>query len=204
MAIDALVKPLLALPLFQGLTPLQLTEIVRRAERIIYDLAMPSSPRMNRATRQSSSSRTPASASTIIATFRKNRAAKLCPEGVLIAELAMFIEIVHTTTVIAQGQVKALRLTRQKMHELMEEDTELAQHFSSCIITRLKLLANDVKAVDTIMERATIAPQLPQVRPNLPIEATPADIRQHLTLNPSVRAQRSCPNLGKKKAGIGR
>ena len=36
MAIDALVKPLLALPLFQGLTPLQLTEIVRRAERIIY------------------------------------------------------------------------------------------------------------------------------------------------------------------------
>ena len=36
MAIDALVKPLLALPLFQGLSPLQLTEIVRRAERIIY------------------------------------------------------------------------------------------------------------------------------------------------------------------------
>ena len=36
MAIDALVKPFLRLPLFQGLKPLQLTEIVRRAGRIIY------------------------------------------------------------------------------------------------------------------------------------------------------------------------
>ena len=36
MAIDALVKPLLSLPLFRGLPPLQLTEIVRRAERVIY------------------------------------------------------------------------------------------------------------------------------------------------------------------------
>ena len=36
MAIDALVKPFLLLPLFQGLKPLQLTEIVRRADRIIY------------------------------------------------------------------------------------------------------------------------------------------------------------------------
>ncbi len=29
----------------------------------------------------------------------------------MIAELAMLIEFVHTTTVIAQGPVKALRLT---------------------------------------------------------------------------------------------
>ncbi len=72
----------------------------------------------------------------------------------MIAELAMLIEFVHTTTVIAQGPVKALRLPRQRMHELMEEDPTLAQHFSSCIITRLKLLARDVKAVDTFEMKA--------------------------------------------------
>ena len=33
MAMDNLVAPLLRLPLFAGLKPLQLTEIVRRAER---------------------------------------------------------------------------------------------------------------------------------------------------------------------------
>ncbi|CAA2143300.1 cyclic nucleotide-binding domain-containing protein [Hyphomicrobium sp. ghe19] len=173
MAIDALVKPLLALPLFQGLTPLQLTEIVRRAERIIYrpgDAIIAEDE--------------PSDAAIVIVSGtsvrindhrdvpQKSRGETL-PEGVMIAELAMFIELVHTTTVIAQSQVKALRLTRQKMHELMEEDAGLARHFSSCITTRLKLLAHDMKAVDTIMERAAIAPQLPQVRPNLPVDAHP-------------------------------
>ena len=36
MPIDALVRPLLNVPLFQGLKPLQLTEIARRADRIVY------------------------------------------------------------------------------------------------------------------------------------------------------------------------
>ena len=36
MAIDALVRPLLQLALFRGLKPMQITEIVRRADRIVY------------------------------------------------------------------------------------------------------------------------------------------------------------------------
>ncbi|MBN9290605.1 MAG: cyclic nucleotide-binding domain-containing protein, partial [Hyphomicrobium denitrificans] len=36
MAIDALVKPFLALPLFRDLKPLQISEIARHAERIVY------------------------------------------------------------------------------------------------------------------------------------------------------------------------
>jgi CRP-like cAMP-binding protein len=174
MAIDALVKPLLALPLFQGLTPLQLTEIVRRAERIIYrpgDVIVAEDEASDAAIvvvsgnciRINDNGEAP----------QKPRGEAL-PEGVMIAELAMFIEIVHTTTVLAQGPVKALRLTRLKMQELMEEDNELAQHFSSCIITRLKLLAKDVKAVDTLMDRATTAPEPPQMHLNVPIDAHPA------------------------------
>jgi len=173
LAIDALVKPLLALPLFQGLTPLQLTEIVRRAERIIYrpgDIIIaedePSDAAIVVVSGASVRVNDPGDAP------QKSRGEAL-PEGVMIAELAMFIELVHTTTVIAQSQVKALRLTRQRMHELMAEDAELARHFSSRIITRLKVLANDVKAVDTIMERATTAPQLPPIRPNVPVDAHP-------------------------------
>ena len=141
MAIDALVKPLLALPLFQGLTPLQLTEIVRRAERIIYrpgDVIVAEDEPSDAAIVIVSGTSVRINDTRSVAKTR----GEALPEGVMIAELAMFIEIVHTTTVIAQGQVKALRLTRHKMHELMEEDTALAQHFSSCIITRLKLLAN--------------------------------------------------------------
>ena len=36
MAIDTLVKPLLRVALFQGLKPLQITEIARLADRIVY------------------------------------------------------------------------------------------------------------------------------------------------------------------------
>jgi hypothetical protein len=36
MAIHALVQPLLGVELFNGLKPLQITEILRRADRIVY------------------------------------------------------------------------------------------------------------------------------------------------------------------------
>ncbi|WP_045834738.1 cyclic nucleotide-binding domain-containing protein [Hyphomicrobium sp. 99] len=174
MAIDALVKPLLALPLFKGLTPLQLTEIVRRAERIIYrpgDVIIAEDETSDAAIVIVSGSSVRINDN---GEAPQKSGGEPLPEGAMIAELAMFIEIVHTTTVIAQSPVKALRLTRQKMHEMMQADTELAQHFSSCIITRLKLLANDVKAVDTLMEQATIAPPPPQIRTNMPVDAHPA------------------------------
>jgi CRP-like cAMP-binding protein len=160
MAIDALVQPLLALPLFRGLTPLQLTEIVRRAERIIY-----------RAGDELISENRSSEAAIVVISgnclrvddtgdpSQKSRG-EIVPEGAMIAELAMLIEIVHTTTIIAQGPVKALRLTRQKMLELLAEDPVLAQHFSACIISRLKLLANDLKAIDTGSENATMKLQL--------------------------------------------
>ncbi|MBS0234346.1 MAG: cyclic nucleotide-binding domain-containing protein [Proteobacteria bacterium] len=157
MAIDALVKPLLALPLFQGLSPLQLTEIVRRAERVIY-----------RSGDAIVVENQPGDAAIVIIAGNciriddngdpsQKSGGETLPEGVMIAELAMLIDLVHTTTVIAQGPVKALRLTRQRMSELMEEDPSLAQHFSARIISRLKLLANDLKAIDTAAEDATIA-----------------------------------------------
>lgn len=160
MAIDALVKPLLALPLFRGLAPLQLMEIVRRAERIIY-----------RPGDAIVSENQPSDAAIIIISgnclwvddhgdpSQKSRG-EIVPEGSIIAELAMLVEIEHTTTIIAQGTVKALRLTRQKILELIEEDPKLGLHFSACITSRLKLLANDLKAIDMGGDDATIPPRL--------------------------------------------
>jgi CRP-like cAMP-binding protein len=171
MAIDALVKPLLALPLFQGLTPLQLTEIVRRAERIIYrpgDVIIAEDKASDAAVIIISGNCIRLNESGDHA--QRSRGETL-PEGSMIAELAMLVELVHTATVIAQGPVKALRLTRQKMLELMEEDPALAQEFSSRIIARLKLLARDIKAVDTIADGTTIPAQSPQPRASLPSDA---------------------------------
>ncbi len=162
MAIDALVKPLLDLPLFQGLTPLRLTEIVRRAERIIYR----SGDAIITENQASDAAIVIISGSCLRIDDNgdpsKKSRGEAVPEGAMIAELAMLIELIHTTTIIAQGPVKALRITRQKTHELMQEDPDLASHFSACIVSRLKLLANDLKAIATSDDDVTITPQLPQ------------------------------------------
>jgi CRP-like cAMP-binding protein len=76
---------------------------------------------------------------------------ELVPEGSMIAELAMLVEITHATTIIAKDQVKALRLSREKMHELMQKDPELAAHFSSRILKRLQSMAQELLAVDGLL-----------------------------------------------------
>jgi CRP-like cAMP-binding protein len=162
MAIDALVKPLLSLPLFRDLAPLQLVEIVRRAERIVYrpgDAIVAENQVGDAAIVIISGSCLRIDDNGDPA--QKSRG-ELVPEGSMIAELAMLIEFVHTTTIIAQGPVKALRITRHRLHQLMEEDPALADHFSASIVARLKLLAKDLKAIDPDRNGANVRSSLPR------------------------------------------
>lgn len=148
MAIDALVKPFLSLPLFRNLKPLQISEIARHAERIIYrngDVVT--------AEGQAADAAILIVSGTCIrrAGDRQKMREELLPEGSLIAELAMMIEIIHPTTIVARDQVKALRISREKMHELMRQDIDLATHFSSLILKRVHSLASDLLAVETLL-----------------------------------------------------
>jgi CRP-like cAMP-binding protein len=161
MAIDALVKPLLSLPLFRGLKPLQITEIARRADRIVYRPG-------DVITKEND---TGDAAIIIIAgeTARVSsgagEAAENILEGSMIAELAMLVETVHNATVIAKSPVRAIRLSRTEMHALMQDDPSLAEHFSARITERLKRLAFELKAIDDALSEvssfdAPIATQL--------------------------------------------
>lgn len=145
MAIDALVKPFLALPLFRGLKPLQLTEIVRRADRIVFkagDILI--------------SEDQPGDAAIVIVSGECVRVdgndtgapGEAIPEGSMIGEMAMLIDTTYATTVVARGQVRALRLNRSEMHELMAEDPKLAQHFTEQITSRLHKLADELRTID--------------------------------------------------------
>ena len=148
MAIDALVKPFLSLPLFRGLKPLQLSEIVRRAERIVYRPGA-----IIAAEDQLSDAAILIVSGTCIRRSEDGKQGheELLPEGSMVAELAMLVEMVHAATFVAKDQVKTLRLTREKMHEVMQEDPSLATHFSSHILKRLQLLAEDLSAVDALI-----------------------------------------------------
>jgi CRP-like cAMP-binding protein len=150
MAIDALVKPLLQIAIFRGLKPLQITEIARRAERIIY-----------RPGETIIEEDCIGDAAVLIVSGDAVRVAgpdyKDSPErvapGSLVGEMAMLVESMHSSTVIARGNVKALRLNRREMLLQMEQDPTLAEHFLDRISGRLKVLAEDLRAVDRAFQQ---------------------------------------------------
>lgn len=145
MAIDALVKPFLFLPLFKGLRPLQITEIVRRADRIVYrpgDVIIEEDQAGDAAIVIISGDAVRTTG------LESGAAAEPVPEGAIIGELAMLIETVHSATIIARGTVKALRLSRSEMHAQMADDPRLAEHLTQQIAARLSRLASEIQAVD--------------------------------------------------------
>ncbi|AGK59642.1 Crp/Fnr family transcriptional regulator [Hyphomicrobium denitrificans 1NES1] len=154
MAIDALVRPFLSLPLFRDLKPLQISEIARHAERIVYR-----NGDVIAAEGQSADAAILIVSGTCVrrAVDRKKTRDEFLPEGSLVAELAMLIEVIHPTTIVARDQVKALKIARERMHELMQQDVDMAAHFSSLILKRLHTLADDLLAVDSLLSGSVTA-----------------------------------------------
>lgn len=145
MALDALVKPFLRLSLFQGLSPLQLTEIVRRADRVIF-----------KAGQTIIEEDQPGDCAIVIvsgdavrlAHGRHGDIAEPVAEGSILSELSMLVETTHSATIVARTTVKALRLRRSEMHDAMIDDPTLAEHMSAKITARLQKMADDIRSID--------------------------------------------------------
>lgn len=145
MAIDAFVKPLLKLEIFQGLKPLQITEIARRAYRVVYkpgDLILQENE-------DGDSAIVIVSGDAVrIAGPAMSDPAESIPAGSLLGEMAMLIETRHSSTIIARGPVRALRIMREEVHAQMAEDPDLADHFLRRITARLSNVLNELRAID--------------------------------------------------------
>ena len=143
MVPDALLTPLVRVPLFNGLTKSQLQALADSAERIAID-----------------------GGKTIIVEDQagdaayllvKGRASRLdgvgrptepLPLGTMVGEMAMLIETTHTATIVAIEPIKALKFTRAAMLEVMHADPEIAAHFITKLTVRLQVLADELRAVD--------------------------------------------------------
>lgn len=158
MAIDALVKPFLALPLFRGLKPIQMTEIVRRADRIVYQ---PGETLI--AEDEVGDAAIIIISGEAVRLHRSENDQQVEPviEGSMVGELAMLVDTIHTSTVIARSTVRALRLTRSDMHALMLQDLSLAEHMANQILARLKRLALELQSVDDVLAQVVNFDQLP-------------------------------------------
>jgi signal-transduction protein with cAMP-binding, CBS, and nucleotidyltransferase domain len=141
---QSVLGPLLRVPLFAKLKPLQITELARQAERIKF-----------RAGAVITKAGVPVDGAFLIVSGTAEQKApgvlsapERVEQGALVVELAMFVEYVPSTTVIASERVLCLKLTRASMHEQMSADPALARHFENILVERLKRTAADLRAVD--------------------------------------------------------
>jgi len=146
--VDALLLHFLNVEIFRGLKPLQITEIARRAERVVF--------RPGQALIEHG--RTGNAALLIVSdgavrTLGPDKTAMSEPiqPGSLIAEMAMLVEAEHTSTVLAQAPVRAFRITRESLQAQMLQDPTLAEHFVDKVAARLRRLADELKRVDAIL-----------------------------------------------------
>jgi len=144
---QSVLGPLLRVPLFAKLKPLQITELARQAERIKF-----------RAGAVIAKAGEPADGAFLIVTGTAEQKApgvlsapERVEEGALVGELAMFVEYVPATTIVASERVHCLKLTRAAIHEQMSADPALARHFEDIFVERLKRTAADLRAVDNML-----------------------------------------------------
>jgi CRP-like cAMP-binding protein len=165
MAIDALVAPLLRVRLFQGLQPLQLSEIARRCERVMF-----------RAGDVITEAGVEADAAILIVAGPTERsldgtlsgACEAIEPGSLVGEMAMLIDHVYGSTVVARGPVKALRITRAGMLEQMEADRSLAEHLVAQISGRLTSVAAELRRVDEAIAGPHVSGSIAQALAGMP------------------------------------
>ena len=169
MAIDNTVELLLRLPLFGGLSPLQLAEIVRRAERVRFwpgDVLTKAGQ--------------PGDGAYLIVSGPVQRvggpgiAAMALPEivvpGSLIGELAMLVEHDYASTIVARDRVFCLKLIRTEMHAQMREDAALTEHFRDRMTERLLQTAEELRRIDDAL--AGRSPAILQPSPEKFVAAT--------------------------------
>jgi signal-transduction protein with cAMP-binding, CBS, and nucleotidyltransferase domain len=178
MVVDPLVAPLLRVELFQGLKSAKLTQISRIAERVVF--------RPGDVITQSGNA---ADAAFLIVSgaaewqfdAELNSEAEPIEIGSLIGEMAMLIEHISGSTIIAKTQVRCLALSRSAMHTLMLEDPGLAQHLVAKISRRLSNVADNLRAIDHEFDEPTLAlfsepatlPQPSMTRPSMPQPSLP-------------------------------
>jgi CRP-like cAMP-binding protein len=177
MALDKVVAPLLRVPLFAGLKPLQLTEIARQAERVKFRSG-------DVITREG----TLGDGAYLVVSGEAERrprpgsfelAAPVEP-GSLVGELAMLVEHVYGATVAACGRVHCLKLTRAALHEQMRDDGTLARHFERLIEGRLAHVAAELQRIFAGLDGRELQPSEPDPSPAPDLPAVPQQSDQAL------------------------
>lgn len=146
---------LAVLPLFRGLSPLQIATIARRAERVAYS---PGAVIIEEN----------AVAEAAILIIAGNAVRVSGPElasrsepvaaGSLLGEAAMLVETTYGSTVVARTAVRAVHITRDALQAQMLEDRSLAEQLIQNLARRLTDLAEELRRVDATLASEAAPP----------------------------------------------
>lgn len=148
MQLDMLVMPLLRAPLFMDMTTAQLKTLALGAERVSF-----------RAGEALITEGEAGDAAFLIVNGEVSvtaGAAEIDPSarlgmGTLVGEMAMLVDTVHSTTVMAQSAVRALMFTRAGLEALMVSEPTIADHIGRRIQDRVDDLVNTLQRVSALL-----------------------------------------------------
>ncbi len=155
MASNLIVRALARLPLFKGLTSVQLGEIVRRAEHVLYH---PGAVIMEENTEGHAAILIIAGEAVRVSGPELTSRLEPIPPGSLLGETAMLVESTFGSTVVARTHVRALRIGRDELHALMQTDPLIADLLVQNVAQRLTRLVDELRQIDAILGGAETGP----------------------------------------------
>ena len=154
MSSDTLTVHFERVEIFQGLDRRQIGEIARHAERIVYK---PGQHLID--------SGTAGDSAILVVTGKAVRTDSPgqpqgeqpldIEPGSLIGEMAMLIDTEHTSTIVAETEVRALKINRQDLLVQMHDDPAVAEHFVAKIAERLHRIAGELRRIDEALAGAS-------------------------------------------------
>jgi CRP-like cAMP-binding protein len=163
MTADLIVKQLMRLPIFRGLTLRQLSEIARNAEPMSYS---PGAMIIEQNADADAAILLFAGEAVRVSGPELRSRLEPVPAGSLLGEPAMLVETIYGSTVVARSHVQAARIARDKLHAQMVNDPDIAERLVQNLVGRLHRLADELREVD-----AVLAGKEPSPAPILPMAA---------------------------------
>jgi CRP-like cAMP-binding protein len=148
MPLDLFAGHLAVLPLFRGLSPLQIAAIARGAERVAYSPGAVIIEENGVA--DAAVLIVDGNAARVSGPELAARSEPIAP-GSLLGEAAMLIETTYGSTVVARTAVRTVHITRDAMEEQMLQDPLLADRLVQNLAKRLTAFADELRRVETLL-----------------------------------------------------
>ena len=154
---DAIVSALRGTEIFQGLSPLQITEIARNADRVVFnpgDVIVARDEVCEAATLVFDGE--------AICLRGSNDEPVEIPvgPGSMLVEMAMVVDVESAVTVVARSRVRAIRIQRTALLEQMAEDPEIAESLMSVITGRMRSVADTLRRIEADFGEGDFTPDM--------------------------------------------